>query len=164
MKLTQFNQLSAADAENSIEHCVALTDWAAALVDARPYASLSALLAQADSLTQTWDSLALAQALSAHPRIGERAAGSGKEAALSSREQGQVNPADLPLAQALQVGNATYEERFGQVFLIRARGRSGQQILAELHRRLNNDAQQEQREALQQLRDITLLRLEETFR
>lgn len=164
MNLTQFNQASAADAQHSVEHCVALPDWAAALVDARPYPSLEALLAHAESLTQTWDSLALTLALAAHPRIGERAAGSGKEAELSSREQGQVNAADLPLAQALQAGNAAYEQRFGQVFLIRAKGRSGEQILAELHRRLDNDAQQEQCEALQQLRDITLLRLEETFR
>lgn len=164
MNLTQFNQVSAADAQHSIEHCVALPDWAAALVDARPYASLKALIAHAESLTQGWDNLALTLALSGHPRIGERAGGSGKEAALSRREQGQVNAADLSLAQALQAGNAAYEQRFGQVFLIRAKGRSGEQILAELHRRLNNDAQQEQREALQQLRDITLLRLEETFR
>ncbi|WP_421504778.1 2-oxo-4-hydroxy-4-carboxy-5-ureidoimidazoline decarboxylase [Erwinia rhapontici] len=164
MNLTQFNQVSAADAQHSIEHCVALPEWAAAVVDARPYASLAALLAQAESLSQTWDSVALAQALTAHPRIGERAGGSGKEAALSRGEQGQVNAADLPLAQALQAGNAIYEQRFSQVFLIRAKGRSGEQILTELQRRLQNDAQQEQREALQQLRDITLLRLEETFR
>jgi len=164
MNLTQFNQVSAADAQHSIEHCVALPEWAAAVVDARPYASLAALLAQAESLSQTWDGVALAQALTAHPRIGERACGSGKEAALSRGEQGQVNASDLPLAQALQAGNAAYEQRFSQVFLIRAKGRSGEQILTELQRRLQNDAQQEQHEALQQLRDITLLRLEETFR
>ncbi|MTD27233.1 2-oxo-4-hydroxy-4-carboxy-5-ureidoimidazoline decarboxylase [Erwinia sorbitola] len=164
MNLTHFNLASAAEAQHSIDHCVALPDWAAGLVDARPFSSLDALWLKADALAQAWDEAALNQALSAHPRIGERAPGTGKEAELSSREQGQVNPADTALAQALRAGNAAYEQRFGRVFLIRAKDRSGEQILAELRRRLLNDAQQEQREALQQLREITLLRLKETFR
>ena len=33
---------------------------------------------------------------------------------------------------AIAAGNAAYEERFGRVFLIRAAGRSPEQILAEL--------------------------------
>ncbi|MCK8360289.1 2-oxo-4-hydroxy-4-carboxy-5-ureidoimidazoline decarboxylase, partial [Erwinia amylovora] len=37
------------------------------------------------------------------------------------------------------------------------------QIMAELQRRLHNDEQQEQREAIDQLREITLLRLQESF-
>lgn len=164
MELTLFNQASVAEAQRSIGHCVALPEWAASLVDARPFASLDALLMQAGALMRSWDSAALAQALSAHPRIGERAAGSGQEATLSSREQGLVDHTDRQLALALQAGNVAYEQRFGRVFLIRAKGRSGEQILTELQRRLHNDEQQELQEALEQLRAITLLRLEETFR
>lgn len=164
MTLTQFNEASAAAAQQHIEHCVALPAWAVALVAARPFATLEALLAQAAALTRQWDGTALDRALSAHPRIGERATGSGQDAALSRREQGQVNHADSRQAQALQALNAAYEQRFGRVFLIRAKGRSGDEIVTELQRRLHNDEQQEQQEALEQLRDITLLRLEETFR
>ncbi|CCP06256.1 hypothetical protein BN440_1212 [Erwinia amylovora MR1] len=69
----------------------------------------------------------------------------------------------MELSQALAAGNAAYEQRFGRVFLIRAKGRSGAQIMAELQRRLQNDEQQEQREAIDQLREITLLRLKESF-
>ncbi|UWS30149.1 2-oxo-4-hydroxy-4-carboxy-5-ureidoimidazoline decarboxylase [Erwinia pyrifoliae] len=163
MNLSEFNQASAADAQRAISHCVALPDWAASLVAARPWRSLEALLAVADGLAQRWDGVALSQALSAHPRIGERAAGTGKEAQLSRQEQGEVNAADTALRQALAAGNAAYERRFGRVFLIRAKGRSGEQMLAELQRRLQNDMQQEQREAIDQLREITLLRLKESF-
>lgn len=163
MKLTEFNQASAADAQHRIVHCVALPDWSAALVAGRPFSSLDELLAAGERLAQKWDDAALNQALSAHPRIGERAAGGGKEAAMSGSEQSQVNSADARLAEALRAGNAAYEQRFGRVFLIRAKGRSGEQILAELQRRLNNDAQQEEREALAQLSEITLLRLQEAF-
>ncbi|AUX71840.1 2-oxo-4-hydroxy-4-carboxy-5-ureidoimidazoline decarboxylase [Erwinia pyrifoliae] len=163
MNLSEFNQASAADAQRAISHCVALPDWVASLVTARLCRSLDELLAVADGLSQRWDGVALAQALSAHPRIGERAAGAGREAQLSRQEQGEVNEADTALKQALAVGNAAYERRFGRVFLIRAKGRSGEQMLAELQRRLQNDTQQEQQEALHQLREITLLRLKETF-
>ncbi|WP_158783436.1 2-oxo-4-hydroxy-4-carboxy-5-ureidoimidazoline decarboxylase [Pantoea sp. BAV 3049] len=163
MKLEQFNLASAAEAKKLIAHCVALNDWVTALVSQRPYASLDDLLQQGDTLAQQWDAKSLTQALSAHPRIGERARGSGKEAALSRGEQSSVNEEDHQLKQALKAGNAAYEQRFGRVFLIRAKGRSGEEMISELVRRLANDPQQEQQEALDQLREITRLRLRETF-
>ncbi|WP_261641356.1 2-oxo-4-hydroxy-4-carboxy-5-ureidoimidazoline decarboxylase [Erwinia mallotivora] len=163
MKLQHFNQAPGADAAALIAHCVALNDWVNALVAGRPYSSTAALLQQGDTLSRLWDERALALALSAHPRIGERAQGGGKEAQLSGGEQAGVNAQDQQLKEALRAGNSAYEQRFGRVFLIRARGRSGEEMLAELHRRLNNDPQQEQQEALDQLREITLLRLKETF-
>ncbi|MCX8959241.1 2-oxo-4-hydroxy-4-carboxy-5-ureidoimidazoline decarboxylase [Erwinia psidii] len=164
MKLQQFNQASAAEARTLIAHCVALEDWITALVAQRPYHTVERLLQRSDALARQWEGAVLSQALSAHPRIGERGQGRGKEVQLSAGEQSGVNADDDRLKQALHVGNIAYERRFGRVFLIRAKGRSGEEILAELHRRLDNDAQQEQQEALAQLREITLLRLKETFR
>ena len=64
----------------------------------------------------------VASALAHHPRIGERLAGSGQEAALSAAEQSGIDPADSARAAALMAGNRAYEEKFGQVFLIRAAG------------------------------------------
>ena len=81
-------------------------------------------------------------------------------AALSRQEQGSVDDRDAALAQALKEGNARYEARFGRVFLIRAKGRSGDEILAALSRRLQNSERAEVEDALAQLREITLLRLE----
>ncbi|MDU6434980.1 MAG: 2-oxo-4-hydroxy-4-carboxy-5-ureidoimidazoline decarboxylase, partial [Pantoea sp.] len=70
---------------------------------------------------------------------------------------------DAALKQAMLAGNQAYEARFGRVFLIRARGRSGEEMLAQLQRRLSHDEETETREALQQLREITLLRLKESL-
>ena len=67
------------------------------------------------------------------------------------------------LTLALAQGNAQYEAQFGRVFLIRAKGRCGEEILGELKRRLNNSPEEEELEALEQLRQITLLRLEGVF-
>lgn len=158
-----FNKASVSEAREQIAHCVALESWIAAMVAARPFSSLEALLQTGDGLARGWDGQALEKALSAHPRIGEKARGDGKEAALSASEQGSVQAGGSELQEALRSGNAAYERRFGRVFLIRAKGRSGEEMLAELHRRLANDPQQEQQEALDQLREITLLRLRETF-
>jgi 2-oxo-4-hydroxy-4-carboxy-5-ureidoimidazoline decarboxylase len=62
---------------------------------------------------------------------------------------------------ALAEGNRAYEERFGHVFLIRAAGRSPQEMLAELRRRLANDAAAERTEVTEQLAQITGLRVKE---
>lgn len=157
--LHDFNHLPHEKALALIHPCVALPEWADALALRRPYASRDELFSTANALTQNWDKAALAQALNAHPRIGEKPAGSQAEAALSRQEQGAVNDLDADLAQALREGNARYEARFGRVFLIRAKGRSGEEILQALHARLENSDAQEVRAALEQLREITLLRL-----
>jgi len=158
--LHEFNSLPHEKALALIHPCVALPGWADALALGRPYASRDELLSTANALTQAWNEAALTQALSAHPRIGEKLAGSEAEAALSRQEQGAVNEGDAALAQALREGNARYEARFGRVFLIRAKGRSGEDILQTLHARLENSDAQEVLAALEQLREITLLRLE----
>ena len=158
--LHDFNHLPHEKALALIHPCVALPEWADALALRRPYASRDELFSTANALTQNWDEAALAQALNAHPRIGEKPAGSQAEAALSRQEQGEVNDRDADLARALREGNARYEALFGRVFLIRAKGRSGEEILQALHARLENSDAQEVRAALEQLLEITLLRLE----
>ncbi|MEG5299941.1 2-oxo-4-hydroxy-4-carboxy-5-ureidoimidazoline decarboxylase [Enterobacter roggenkampii] len=158
--LHDFNHLPEKDALTLLQPCVAIPGWADALVDGRPYSNRDALFITAQGLTQRWDEAALTQALNAHPRIGEKPLGSAAEAALSRQEQGAVNDQDTALAQALREGNARYEARFGRVFLIRAKGRSGEEILQALRARLENSDAQEIHAALEQLREITLLRLE----
>lgn len=163
MRLADFNQAGHAEALAAIAHCVAIAEWQQALVAARPFDNCAALYAEAERLAQRWQSAELVQALSAHPRIGEKAQGTDKEAVLSRSEQSAMQQADGALQFAMLAGNQVYEQRFGRVFLIRAKGRSGEDMLAELQRRLNNDGETEQQEALAQLREITLLRLKESI-
>jgi len=157
--LNHFNQLSDVDAASLLAPCVALPEWTRGLVQGRPYSNLAQLLAVAQQHMQAWNEADLQQALSAHPRIGEKPAGEQTHAALSREEQSAVNADDLPLAQALKAGNARYEARFGRVFLIRAKGRSGEEILQALRQRLQHNEAEEVEAALVQLREITLLRL-----
>jgi 2-oxo-4-hydroxy-4-carboxy-5-ureidoimidazoline decarboxylase len=116
-----------------------------------PNADGWALGPAADAAARSLSDPELDQALSAHPRIGERGG------AQSQREQAGV---DASAADRLAAGNAAYEERFGRVFLIRAAGRDADEILAELERRLANTDDAERAETVDNLRQITLLRLE----
>jgi 2-oxo-4-hydroxy-4-carboxy-5-ureidoimidazoline decarboxylase len=99
--------------------------------------------------------------LAAHPRIGERAAGAAKEAAWSRQEQSAAaSSADALTKAALADANRAYEEKFGQVFLIFASGRTQEEILAAALDRLANDEETERVIVADELRRIALLRLE----
>lgn len=161
MTLDEFNALPADSAAARLRPCVAIPAWVEAVVTGRPYASHAALLAAAREAADGWQAAEVEQALASHPRIGERAAGAAEEAAHSRREQAGVDVGQPALAAALLAGNRAYEQRFGRVFLVRAKGRDAHQILALLHQRLTHSPAQELAETTEQLRQITLLRLEE---
>jgi 2-oxo-4-hydroxy-4-carboxy--5-ureidoimidazoline (OHCU) decarboxylase len=59
----------------------------------------------------------------------------------------------------LAAENRRYEARFGHVFLISAAGRTAEDVLATLRRRIDNDAAIELKVAADEQRTITRLRL-----
>jgi len=160
-RLDDFNDEPADQAVQALRACNAAPRFAAELVAARPYPDADALVARAEEVARAlpWDEVSMA--LAAHPRIGDRPEGSSAEAEASRREQSSMSDADADTRAALVDGNHAYEERFGHVFLIRAAGRSPDEMLAELRRRLENDAEAEQREATEQLAQISALRVRE---
>jgi len=159
MLLDEFNEADAGAAASAVVVWAAIPEWVDAVVAGRPYAAVDALADYAGGLAEEWSAADLDAALAHHPRIGQRAVGAGAEAAASRREQSAMTDAAKSVTDAIADGNAAYEARFGRVFLIRAAGRSPEQILDELRRRLRNDDQAEVREALGQLAEIALLRL-----
>ncbi|GAA2569677.1 2-oxo-4-hydroxy-4-carboxy-5-ureidoimidazoline decarboxylase [Microbacterium binotii] len=163
MQLDEFNALDAAEASLVVSVWAAVPGWVDAIVAARPYASIEALRSYAGDLAGVWSRADLDAAIAHHPRIGEKPSGTGAEADASRKEQSAMASAADEVAAAISAGNWTYEERFGRVFLIRAAGRSPQEMLAELHRRLGNDDDTEAREATAQLAEIALLRLDSTI-
>jgi 2-oxo-4-hydroxy-4-carboxy-5-ureidoimidazoline decarboxylase len=152
----RFDDLSEDDARALLLRCLSAPAWAELVVSMRPFGSPRELLAAADRAARDLSADDLEAALAGHPRIGERAA-AGHNAAASAREQSGVQDRD---AERLVERNRAYEERFGHVFLIRAAGRSGPEILAELERRLGNPPEVEREETVDNLRQIALLRLE----
>lgn len=164
MALTPFNTMSATEAEQLVRPCIDIDRWVHAVVSARPYSNVEEALSVAGTTAVDWTKDEIDSALAHHPRIGERASGDSTEAGMSRGEQAGVDASDTALAESLLERNREYEEKFGRVFLIRAAGRSGQEILDECTRRLRNTEEDEVRETAEQLREIALLRLEGILR
>lgn len=149
--------MSVTTSREALLDCLAVPRWADEVLAGAPYADRQTLLAAADAAARVLTDEEIAQALSGHPRIGERGA------ARSRREQAGVDPSDGDVATRLAAGNIAYENRFDRIFLIRAAGRDAEELLGELTRRLANDDATERNEVVDNLRQIALLRLEETL-
>ena len=157
--LDDFNDEPPERAVEALRACNAAPRFAAEVAAGRPYPDAGALVARAEEVARglSWDEVVAA--LAAHPRIGDRVQGSTAEAAASRREQSSMSDADDAVHAALLDGNRAYEERFHHVFLIRAPGRTPEEMLAELHRRLGNDEESERAEVTEQLAQISALRV-----
>lgn len=162
MNLQDFNTSAANEAAAILRPCADIDRWIQGIVDHRPYAGVDALLSRAETVANPFSPAEVDAALAHHPRIGERAEGRSAEAELSRGEQSGVDAGSATAILILE-GNKAYEQKFGRVFLIRAAGRSAEDILSELDRRRENDAQAESAEVAGQLREIALLRLDGLF-
>jgi 2-oxo-4-hydroxy-4-carboxy-5-ureidoimidazoline decarboxylase len=156
-----FNALPAERLEEDLLACLAAPSWAAEVTAKRPYRDRAELLSAASAAADALSWADVLRGLSAHPRIGERAAGDSKEASWSRAEQSAAaRSADEDTKADLVAANRAYEDRFGHVFLIFASGRSQAEILAAARERLGNDEATERAVVTGELRRIALLRLE----
>jgi 2-oxo-4-hydroxy-4-carboxy-5-ureidoimidazoline decarboxylase len=158
--LDAVNEAPAAEAVDRLRACNASPQWIEEVLAHRPYPDVETLLDTAERAARALPWTEVRAALDAHPRIGERAQGASTESRWSRREQAAVGTSDTRTQDALRAGNAAYERRFGHVFLIRAAGRSAEEMAAELDRRLANDDDRERAEVTEQLAQITRLRLQ----
>ena len=78
---------------------------------------------------------------------------------LSEREQAGVSEASEAVLGALLEGNREYEARFGYIFIVCATGKSAEEMLELLRKRLNNDPETEIRIAAEEHAKICALRL-----
>lgn len=156
-------ELSGTELREGLAVCLHVPRWVDDVAARAPYASLAELEESARAAATPLAPAEVDQALSTHPRIGEKASGGGAAAALSKAEQSSSASDDPELDRALAEGNRAYEERFGRIFLIRAAGRSRTEILTELNRRLTLDPDTELAVVGEELRDIALLRLPQVF-
>ncbi|WP_255791034.1 2-oxo-4-hydroxy-4-carboxy-5-ureidoimidazoline decarboxylase [Arthrobacter zhaoxinii] len=157
--LAAFNTASRRDAEAMLRPCVDIPRWCNEVAAARPFATPGELLSFAELAAPDFTETEIDAALVHHPRLGDRPSGSGTEARFSRSEQASVSGLE-GIQDRLQAGNRAYEDRFGRVFLLRAAGRSAEDILAVLEERLQHTDTEELPVIAAQLRDIAILRLE----
>ncbi len=152
-----FNGLPPEEAERRLRECFSHSSWAAAVVAGRPYRDRTALIAAAQAAWKDLGDADWRAVFESHPRIGERG---GHAPAASEREQTVASRAAPETLAALSAENRAYEARYGHVFLIAAAGRTGEEILADLRRRMNHSPQEEFDVAKRELRKISRMRIE----
>ncbi|MEO8888618.1 MAG: 2-oxo-4-hydroxy-4-carboxy-5-ureidoimidazoline decarboxylase [Jatrophihabitantaceae bacterium] len=142
---------------DALHRCCAAQSWISSIDGGRPYRDEDALGDASDEATAALDAAGLAEALDGHPRIGQQAP--SHSGAWSRQEQAGVSAADGSVRADLAAANAAYEERFGQLYLVCATGRSADQLLALCRARLTNDPRTEHAVVLDELAKINRLRL-----
>jgi 2-oxo-4-hydroxy-4-carboxy-5-ureidoimidazoline decarboxylase len=158
--LDAWNQLPEREAIAPILACCGSSSLAAALVRTRPFAGPDPLFAAADHLWWSLPESDWLEAFACHPRIGEsRAHNSSQFSAWSTQEQSQVRSAEAATLDAIAQKNYEYEQRHGFIYIVCAIGKSADELLTILDRRLANSTEVEMKEAAEQQRQITQLRL-----
>lgn len=141
--------------------CCGSQRWAKAMIALRPIASVMELSESADTVWATMSEPDWMEAFACHPRIGERKAAHAvaKSVAWSKQEQSSAASAAENVLAEIADGNARYEELFGFTYIVCATGKSAEEMLAILNRRLAGTRDAELREAAEQQRQITQIRL-----
>ncbi len=153
-RLRRLNGTTVEEARFDFLRCCGSAKWASEMERRRPYSSLSKLLEQAD---RSWSESTVddwLEAFRAHPRIGE-----SSKSKWSQEEQAQAGSAGTSVLDELAEANRSYYERFGFIFIICASGKRAEEMLAALRTRMQNDRETELRNAAEEQRLITRLRL-----
>jgi 2-oxo-4-hydroxy-4-carboxy-5-ureidoimidazoline decarboxylase len=160
--LEKLNEAPAETAEARFLDCCGSRRWARRMSEARPFADEDALVERAAEIWRALDAEDWLEAFAAHPKIGaRRAAPAQKErsAAWSRGEQAGADAANEAIRDALAEANRLYEERFGFIFIVCATGKSAAEMLGICHERLENTGGEEIRNAAEEQRKITEIRL-----
>ncbi len=161
--LRRLNDAELADLRARLNDCLAVRRWIDLIANARPYADVAALLAQAERATASIGIAEILAAIEHHPRIGRLAGPDSTTGAWSASEQSGVDLADTALTAELRAANQDYERRFEHIYLVCATGMSGQQMLSDLRARLSNEPAAELRLIRTHLGEIAKLRLKKVI-
>ena len=132
------------------------------MAEERPFRDLQDLLEKSDAEWWSLDEEDWLEAFSRHPQIGEQESARAQAAQAhewSEKEQEGARSADVETRRSLMDLNREYREKFGHIYIICATGKSADEMLARLRERLANDPETELRNAAEEQRRITHLRL-----
>jgi 2-oxo-4-hydroxy-4-carboxy-5-ureidoimidazoline decarboxylase len=159
--LAAWNKADRGTALEEMLACCGAKRWADAMVALRPVPNVIALSEAADRIWTTMDEADWLEAFACHPRIGERkpAHTIARAAAWSAEEQSSTRNAMEQVLHELTKANEGYEQRYGFTYIVCATGKSAEEMLQMLNRRLMSDRDSEFREAAEQQRQILQIRL-----
>lgn len=160
--LAAWNKADESAALEAITACCGATRWASQMIACRPIGTVEELSETADRIWSTMLEPDWLEAFACHPRIGERKAAEhagARSSAWSEQEQSKTAAATAGVLARFAEANKLYEQRFGFTYIVCATGKSAEEMLAILSRRLESDRTTELREAAEQQRQIMQIRL-----
>ena len=163
MTLIALNELPAVIARQEFLRCCESVAWASKMIEKRPFRSNAELFEIATSLWAGLKEADWLEAFAGHPKIGDVKSLATKFSSVrhwASGEQSGVEVATDDVLQRLAEGNASYEKKFGFIFIVCATGKSAAEMLGLLNQRLPNDREKELRIAAGEQEKILKLRLE----
>ncbi|MDR3616407.1 MAG: 2-oxo-4-hydroxy-4-carboxy-5-ureidoimidazoline decarboxylase [Candidatus Obscuribacterales bacterium] len=161
--MNRINELDPTSAQQLFLNCCGARCWAEEMTQGRPYASDQALFERA---AQAWEKLSSddwLEAFGAHPKIGDIESLKAKYSAtknLAESEQSGVTQASQQVLEELAAKNKEYEEKFGYIFIVCATGKTADEMLNILRSRIVNSPEKELKNAIEEQKKITRLRLE----
>jgi 2-oxo-4-hydroxy-4-carboxy-5-ureidoimidazoline decarboxylase len=162
--LNHLNQIDAAGFTALLGGIFEHSPWVAdRTATGRPYADLAGLHAAMCRHVEQSGQATQLTLIRAHPELAGKAALRGELTAESTREQ-QGAGLDLCSAEEfkkLHALNDAYNKKFGFPFIVAVKGRTRSSILELMEQRLQNDSEAEMQQALQQIYQIALYRLQE---
>ncbi|HEY9792867.1 MAG TPA: 2-oxo-4-hydroxy-4-carboxy-5-ureidoimidazoline decarboxylase [Candidatus Obscuribacterales bacterium] len=163
MQVKLINEWSKAQAVSELQRCCGSRAWASAMAARRPFEDAAQLLKAAEDIWWNLSGDDWLEAFSHHPKIGNVDNLRKKFASTASWSEGEQKGVDQASEKALEqlaAGNNDYESRFGYIFIVCATGKSAEEMLAILQRRLHNKPAEELKVAAAEQSKITALRLE----
>ena len=166
MTTEQLNMLPIQEAVTLFRQCCGSLRWANAMQERRPFRDIHHLVAVAD---EVWNALSpndWKEAFSHHPKIGDIKDLRKRfptTAQLSEGEQAGLALTTEKVLKALAEGNNLYEAKFGYIFIVCATGKTAEEMLDLLNKRMNNIPSEEIRIAAGEQAKIISLRLNKTF-
>lgn len=164
MTLAKLNEMPRAELLEQLRACCGSGRWVVEMSERRPFRNAEALVAAAERAADALGADDWLEAFGHHPRLGDveslRNRFGEASGGWSESEQSGLADASDDVLEKLAAGNATYEERFGYLFIACAAGKSAAELLDLLEARLDNAPDEELKVASEEQRQITRLRLE----
>ena len=157
-----FNSWSASEARVQFGRCCSSQSWSEAMAALAPFESHHEILKQGRQLWSDLDESDWLEAFEGHPKIGDinsLRAKFGGDHDWSANEQGKLNQAHEKTLHDLARCNQLYLKKNGFIFIVFATGKTAEEMLEILIKRLENSRSIELKNAADQQWLITDLRL-----
>ena len=166
MTIAEFNALSDEAAAAELTAVCGSAHWGRLMLARRPFADVDAVRRSAGDSWSILDRCDWTEAATHHPRIGEGAAAqpaSARSQEWSKGEQAGARDSDDDTRRHFAELSEMYERKFERTFIICATGLSLPDMVAALAQRLGNNRDAELGVMAEELRCITMLRLDKLF-